>query len=782
MRILLLLILGSLFAVMIGNVDAEETTAPKELAFEIIVNKIEISPARVLEFPDGQIWVSHNSLLSWRIIEPKTKPYQFRGENYFSLNSIPDLLYTINEAEQKLEITAKPNAFSSSVIGGENIPILSQTNPLLGMFFNYDFLEQHTSTSTGIGNEKSKSNQLNGTFEDGIFSRLGVLTTNFFGTRLGQSNHFVRLESTFTHDFISHLSSYRMGDAITNGGSWGRPVRFGGAQWATNFATQPGFISFPSPSIYGETALPSTVDIYINNNFRASKDVPAGPFQIRNLPLVTGQGLVQLTVRDVLGREQVITQPYYVTPSLLKKGLSEFSYEGGSVRNNFGVESNSYGPSFFSLTHRLGFTNSLTGELHSELLKDTQNVGIGSAILIPFTGTLSGSYARSHNSKNLNGSQSTIGFNRQSTFSFGGNLQYLSEHFSQLGQIAGGVFIRRIASAFLGISPFGSDSLAFNVVNQKNWGLPTSQIETINYTFSPLRNLSATIFGSKITGASSSNIYGINLSTYLGNRTSGNISTTHQSGMDQDTTMQIQRSLPEGPGIGYRVLADRGSRERGEASVEAQTTVGNYTAEASRLQEKQNRQNGTNSFRVGANGGLIFLGEGIFASRTVSDSFALAKVDNYKDVTVYKEHQPVGKTNSNGTFLIPKLRPYDINHIGIEQADLPINAQVETLDLEVVPYYRSGVLADFNVKSQKVALIKVILEDGSFLPIGATVILKDQEFPVASNGEAFVTNMDQENKMKANWKEQSCEFEVSVPKDAGPLPVLGPFLCKGVQP
>ena len=61
----------------------------------------------------------------------------------------------------------------------------------------------------------------------------------------------------------------------------------------------------------GEAVLPSTVDLYVDNELRMRREVPSGPFSIQDLPVMTGQGDARLVVRDILGREQVITQPFY---------------------------------------------------------------------------------------------------------------------------------------------------------------------------------------------------------------------------------------------------------------------------------------------------------------------------------------------------------------------------------------------------------------------------------------------------------------------------------------
>lgn len=150
------------------------------------------------------------------------------------------------------------------------------------------------------------------------------MTGTFLGRDINGENDWLRLETTLTHDRPAQRVSLRLGDAVTRAGAWGRAVRFGGAQWTTNFATQPGFIAFPLPAVAGEAALPSTLDLYANDALRLSQPLPPGPFEIAGLPVVTGQGELRLVVRDLLGREQILSQPYYVSPSLLQPDCTIF--------------------------------------------------------------------------------------------------------------------------------------------------------------------------------------------------------------------------------------------------------------------------------------------------------------------------------------------------------------------------------------------------------------------------------------------------------------------------
>ena len=82
--------------------------------------------------------------------------------------------------------------------------------------------------------------------------------------------------------------------------------------------------------------MPSVVDVYVNNTLQGSSQVAPGPFELSNIPVPSGNGTVQLVVRDLLGREVVSEQNYYASSLLLRRGLHDFSYEAGFLRRDFG--------------------------------------------------------------------------------------------------------------------------------------------------------------------------------------------------------------------------------------------------------------------------------------------------------------------------------------------------------------------------------------------------------------------------------------------------------------
>ena len=95
----------------------------------------------------------------------------------------------------------------------------------------------------------------------------------------------------------------------------------------------------------------------MNNQKVSSEVLPPGPFVIDRLPAVTGAGQVQVVVRDALGREQQVTQPFYSSLQLLAAGLSQYELDLGKVRRDYTTASVAYGPTMGSASYRRGLSD-----------------------------------------------------------------------------------------------------------------------------------------------------------------------------------------------------------------------------------------------------------------------------------------------------------------------------------------------------------------------------------------------------------------------------------------
>ena len=140
---------------------------------------------------------------------------------------------------------------------------------------------------------------------------------------------------------------------------------------------RPDLITFPVPLVSGSVAVPSTVDVLVNGTQVLSRQVQPGPFQVPQLPVITGAGTVSMTVTNALGRQVTTELPFYASPSLLAPGLQTYSAEVGLARRNWGVISNDYGSPAGAVTYRRGLLPMLTLEGHSEASRGLFMAGAG---------------------------------------------------------------------------------------------------------------------------------------------------------------------------------------------------------------------------------------------------------------------------------------------------------------------------------------------------------------------------------------------------------------------
>lgn len=723
-------------------------------------------PARLVQLSSGELLARAEDLGRWRLRVPAAPRLSVRKEDYFALEDVDGVSYEIDERTQALHVRAAAGAFLPTVVHARALRAAPPDPASAGAFLNYDLQYQ----------EQAGAHRTDGLFEVGAFNRRGFLTSTFIGRDLAGGRPFVRLDTAWTHDSPAELRSVRLGDSIGRPGSWGRSVRFGGVQWGTDFSTRPDFVAFPLPGVGGEAVVPSTVDLYVDNALRFSRQVPPGPFTIPDVPVITGTGQIRLVVRDALGRDRVFVEPYQASAGLLQPGLHDYTYEAGFVRRDFGIVSNDYGRFFAAATHRVGLSERLTTELRGEFERGRQTAGVAATYLLPAIGVLDAGVAVSR-ADGGSGRLLALGIERQGRpFSFGFETRLASEDFVQLGLAPGQHAPRRTSLARLSYATGGLGAFSLSRVSQAAHGEPAMDFVSAGYSAALPGNYYLSVFALQSLGGERDRSIGIYLTRALGTRTTASASWNRQP-HDQAAGFEVQQNLPPGAGLGYRLAASGGERPREDAALFLRGEAGTYGVELARA-------GGIEAHRLSANGGAVWLGGGVHLARRLDDSFAVVKVGDYPNVPVYVDNQLVARTDAGGEALVPSLRPYQENSISIDQGALPLDARIATLRMPLSLPRRSGRVVSFPVQAVRGALLKVVLEDGTPLPAGAVLRRKDgdEAFPVALRGEVYVTGLADENELEASWKGRRCRIEVTLPRAAGLLPVLGPFLCKGVLP
>jgi outer membrane usher protein len=164
----------------------------------------------------------------------------------------------------------------------------------------------------------------------------------------------------------------------------------------------------------------------------------------------------------------------------------------------------------------------------------------------------------------------------------------------------------------------------------------------------------------------------------------------------------------------------------------------------------------------------------------VHDSFAVVDA-GVPGVGVLQDNRPIGVTNPWGKFLVPDLRSYQANRIGIDPTGLPGSAEADATQKTIAPANHSGVYVDFGVKKDiRAAVVILAGSDGKFLPPGSKGVLagSDETFIVGYDGQAYVKHLASSNTIVAENGEAECRASFPYAPATGKRVVIGPVTCR----
>jgi outer membrane usher protein len=745
-----------------GGSAAIVSLALQPALFDVTVNgQSADEPAEFLRDRAGRLYISASFLRGWRIRLPATGAVDYEGQAFYPASALPALRLNIAEQAQSVAITADASAFEGQTAALNGADTMEMTPAATGAFLNYDLFADHYRGETSV----------NGAFTAGFFTRAGAGTTSFIASAGGGETRVTRLETTWTIDRPNNMTSIRLGDAISSSGPGGAPVRFAGVQYVRNFAVQPGYITMPLPVATGSAAVPSVVDVYVNSTLQGEQQVTPGPFELSHIPVPSGGGTVQLVVRDLLGREMVTDLSYYASAQLLRRGLHDFSYEAGFLREDFGRRSNQYGSFFASTSHRYGFSDHLTGEATAQASKSSQMVG-GSLTGIVFDlAQVGGSVSVSHADAGW-GFHATAAVERHArAFSVGLIADYTSTYYRVIGVPDDRLPPRYTIQAFADLTlPHGGIGMNLLYRSYRDQGSET--IAGVFGTWQVSRQASFQLYARYSVLGKSEASFGGHISLALGGRRSASISADRHGGTGS-ATISYQDDPPAGPGGGFRASA-----RLGEASFADATYVHNFPSATLTAQATYAR--GAPGVRLSARGAIGIMDGHVFTSRSLGDSFAAVHLNGYGGVHVYADNQPIGVTDASGFLIVPGLRPYDRNTIRIDADDLPLDAALANAEIDVRPYGGAGVGVRFNARRERGVLMHVRLEDGSNLPAGTQVTLEGgaETYVAVSGGALYVPDPGRMLNMRATWGGRSCRFTAAVPAGDDVQPRLDDIVCR----
>jgi outer membrane usher protein len=567
-----------------------------------------------------------------------------------------------------------------------------------------------------------------------------------------------------------------VGDSVSGSLPWSRSVRFGGFQIQRDFTLRPDLITFPLPMFSASAAVPSAVDLYVNGLRQYSGEVAPGPFQIAQAPSLNGAGVAQIVVTDALGRRVTTSVPLYIDARLLSKGLFNYSFELGFLRDNYTVESFDYERSpIYSGVFSYGVSDWLTLQAHAEGGQGLVNGGAGAVIGTGGFGVFSTAAAASK-VDGMTGSLYSLGYQYIGP-KFSVSLQgtQASSGYRDVASLTGTSTFQHVYQATASVSFLRTQSATMSYVDSEDSFSGHARVLTLAYNAQFGRRWS--LFATAYRDFLQKNVWGgsIGVTVALGGNMA--VSTTlAQSGGHSTADVTASRPADFSGGWGWTVQAGAGADYRhGFAGANYRASFGEFQATAQRF-------NGTTTGTAEMTGAIAIMDGAVLPARTITDGFALVSTDGVAGVPVSQENRKVGVTNSGGHLLVPDLQSYQRNQIAIDPLALPADARIETTKLNVAPERRSGVLARFGMSRYQGASVSFVDADGAPIKEGAAATNEStgETAIVGFDGLAFFNKLDAANTVTIRGHGASCSAQV--PFDAASsheLPQIGPFVCRG---
>lgn len=722
-------------------------------------------------YRDAALWADQAMLQQLGFIFPDAN----NTNGLIALQSLPKIDIHYNPRQQTLRLIAPIEQLRlDKTVRGSYQQSAPKPMDSTGVLLNYNLYATH---------DEDNTSRLNTYSELRAFNTLGL----FSNTALTRTAHSqdtwdsdtVRLDTSWSKSFPDKLITMRAGDIITSGLSWTRSTRLGGVQIGKNFTLQPYMSTAPLPSFLGSATLPSAVELYVNGLKQYSGDVPAGPFEINTAPNFSGAGDAQLVITDALGQRQTLNFSLYDTHRLLRQGLSDWSFELGVVRKDYGIRSFSYDDDIAaSGTVRYGVTPRFTAETHAELTEEIANAGVGGTWQLGGIGgvlftSLSGSAYQEQQGLQYSGSYSW----HNKRFNIGLNATGTHGDYYDIGAQVGSAPARLSAQMVAGLSTddWGNFGLSYNHIAYEDQN--SSELASLYWNKRLGENIS---LGANMTqdlhnSAHSSAIVGATWRPSQNRTLTSSIQhTNNKSALVADI---IQR-VPNSGGIGWRA----GLRQDDNATdIIAEL---NYLNRYSRMQAGISRTDDHLYGYASAAGALVMMGGGVFPSREINSGFAVVSTNGIANVPVLLQNSPIGSTNNKGLLLVTPLNPYQENKVSINPADLPVNMRITQLSHNATPSDRAGAMVAFNIEPTQAASLIVTDEQGQFLPVGSIVTTlpktEDSVSVVGFDGEVYIEGLVKHNVIAVTTpNEDMCQFSVDydVSTSDADIPLLGPFIC-----
>lgn len=741
-----------------GMGDGPKGESGAVLALAVTVNGLDRGVAEIWQ-DKTHLWASLQTLRGLGLAPPPDTA------DPLAIDAMPGATVQYRASDQSLDLVV-PVTWLDADLTRANLPEAQETRA--------------TASPGAVLNHNTQANFSPGGMRIGsildmrAFAGAGILENSQAVTLNPESGLMsVRLDTSLAFSFPDRRITVRAGDTVTSSSPWSRRTRIGGLQIGTNFALQPYLVTVPLPAFFGSAVLPSTAEIYVNGQRRFAGSVPPGPFQIGLGPTrIDGAGRAQLVLTNLLGQVTTLAMPIYETPLALRRGLTDWSLEGGVIRRRYGMSSFAYGGDpVASGTWRRGLTDNVTLILHGEGSRAVANAGAGAVGVLGSAGVVTASAAYSRSGAN-DGMLWGAGYSwAAGQLRLAGSIQRTTGHYADLATTIGEPALQAFDLAQVSWSSPVFGNFGANYLRQQAIGQPDSRYGGL-FVSKPLgQHVSLYLSANQNFAPMGERSIFLTLSL-AGRRRQASLNASFQNGGTAlDATLQQAPALSGGLGWKAGLRRDTAGTS-GAAEIDWLNGVGEARAGLA-------TSSGRVSGYVAYSGAVALMEGGLFPGRWINTSFAVVSTGNLPHVPVLFENRIVGRTDAHGRLLVTDLNAYQHNHLSIDVTDLPAGYEVEKVDLDVTPVDRAGVFVRFPLHPFSAVQMTLVDAAGTTLPAG-TPVASESAAPdtVGFDGQLYIERPTAGDRMVAQGARGPCHFILPPRIIQGDIMRLGKVTCE----
>jgi outer membrane usher protein len=739
-----------------------------QLYLQLLVNQMDTGKVVVVEQRAGQLYMPASDLQAIGMKLPASVTAEV------ALDQLPGLHSEYDSQGQRLLLNVPPDWLPAQFLGNRQAYPRTEALTSFGAMLNYDLYLNDTDDS---GTYLAAWNEVRLFDTWGTLSNTGQYRRSFGANAgAGLSDGYLRYDTAWRYSDDESLLTYEAGDLVSGALPWSNSVRLGGVQLSRDFGVRPDLVTYPLPQFAGEAAVPSSVDLFINGFKSSSDNVQPGPYTLTNIPFINGAGEAVVVTTDALGRQVSTTVPFYVTSSLLQKGLSDFSVAAGTLRREYGQQDFRYGQGVTSGSLRYGVSDTFTLESHAEASSELTLGGVGGNVRLGSFGVLNSAFSQSR-FDGRQGQQVSLGY-QYSSQRYSLSYQRLERH-EQYADLT------LIDSPYISLSKRSEQVTAS--LNLDSWGslgagyfdiraADDSRTRLLNLTWNrPLwGNSSFYLSANREIGDSN---WAVQAQVVIPFDLDGSLSMSVERSTTGESRQRVNfsRAVPGPGGVGYNLGYAHG---QGADYRQADLT---WRLQSVQLQAGVYGSSDAETRWADASGSLVWMDKHVFAANRINDAFVVVSTDGYPKVPVRYENQWVGDTDESGRLLVPWASGYYRGKYEIDPLNLPANVLSPTVEQRVAVRRGSGYLLEFALARINAASIELVDEHNAPLPLGANV-LHEQSGAVAVvgwDGLVYLDTLAPQNTLRVTLGGgASCQVQFALPASSEQVPLIGPLVCR----